>query len=336
MPPVRPPLCPGPLGLIIRPLAPRCWPVDSDPTDGRTPPPTGGTTSWLADVCRSAEGAGAGALWATDHLFWGQPSLECLTSLAVAATATAHATLGTCVLQLPMRSPAAVAKQAATLQILSGGRFVLGVGVGSHAGEYELAGADFATRGADLDRGIEALRAAWATADDPSRRYRQEPAASVPVWVGGSSPAARRRAARTGDGWVPLFVPPARLADELSHLRDEVVAAGRAPAAVTSAVVMMASVGPDARRAAETGTAWLSSLYGIPPKAFERHLVAGSPDYCAEMAGRYLDAGAEHVAVMVADDEPLEQFGALAAAFAAGPSATVSPSPTGSLAGVGA
>jgi len=238
--------------------------------------------------------------------------LECLTVVSVAATATTRAAIGSCVLQLPLRSPAVVAKQAATLQVLSGGRLVLGVGVGEHAGEYEAAGSSFLDRGRRLDAGIETLRRAWASGGDTGRRYRQEPEpAPIPVWVGGSSPAAVRRAARRGDGWVPLFLGPAAFADRLATLRGEAEAAGRDPAEVAAAAVVFLHVGP-AREAQARGTAWLSSLYGIPPRAFARHLVAGPPAACADRVGAYLAAGADHVAVMVADDDPIEHFAALA------------------------
>src|SRR6516225_3897167 len=82
----------------------------------------GGPADGLAALCAWAERAGASALWAVDHLFWPHPLIECLTALSVAATATRHATVGSCVLQLPLRSTPAVAKQAASLQHLSGGR----------------------------------------------------------------------------------------------------------------------------------------------------------------------------------------------------------------------
>ena len=199
MPVVRPIGEPGSLGLIL-PTAPQGEiPVHSGNTQGSTRGDTTGTTNTaqeLAATCAAAEEAGAGALWAVDHLFWGRPLLECLSALAVAATATRRAVVGSCVLQLPLRRAPAVAKAAATLQVLTGGRFVLGVGVGSHRGEYEAAGIDFAARGRLLDEGLAALRAAWASAGDPSRPYRQEPAGGdVPVWIGGSGPAALRRAA---------------------------------------------------------------------------------------------------------------------------------------------
>lgn len=334
---------PGPLGLLLPPMPPRAAPAPSNPTMGTTDATTFGSTAGLSRFCAGAEEAGATAIWASDHLFWRQPAIECMTALSIAATATRDALLGTCVLQLPMRSAPAVAKQASTLQLLSGGRFVLGVGVGSHPEEYALAGADFSRRGQRLDEDLGALRRAWATAADPSLGYRMEPATTVPVWIGGSSPAAIRRAAALGDGWVPLFVGPERFGELLGRLHEEVAANGRDPGAITAAVVMVASVGTDSARAAETGLEWLSSLYGIAPKAFARHLVAGSAAACADAAARYHAAGASHVVVMVAGDDAGDQFASLAGALGVTGGAATSEraragasAPAPEMAGVGA
>ena len=277
-----------------------------------------GVLEALAAICSDAEEVGAGGLWAIDHLFWPRPLLECLTSLTVAATATSAVPLGSCVLQLPLRQPAAVAKQAATIQQLSRGRFVLGVGVGSHRGEFEAAGADFSRRGQAMDEGIETLRLAWASGHEPDLAYRQSPATPpIPVWIGGSSKVARRRAARAGDGWVPLFLSPDRYRQDLVRLREETDAAGRDPGDVTAATVVFVHVGPEAS-ALERGCDWLSSFYGIPPKAFARHLVAGPAEACAEQLVGYVDAGAEHVVTMVADDHSVDHFAQLVDACALG------------------
>jgi len=275
----------------------------------------------LADLCRRAEAAGADALWACDHLFWHGPCLECLVVLTVAATATERAALGTCVVQLPLRRAVAVAKQAATLQALSRGRMILGVGVGSHPGEYEQVGAAYHRRGHDLDTGIGELHRAWGSgtgvdrgdtsSTDATERYRQLPSPSrVPVWVGGSSEAALRRAARLADGWMPLFLSVDQYGDAVERLRKEADA-------VTPAMVLFVSVDDDRDRGTARGTAWMGSLYGLPPKAFERHLVAGGPDQVAARLAEYRSAGAEHVAVYVTDDRPIDQFERLVAALPA-------------------
>jgi alkanesulfonate monooxygenase SsuD/methylene tetrahydromethanopterin reductase-like flavin-dependent oxidoreductase (luciferase family) len=221
-------------------------------------------------------------------------------------------------LQLPLRQPAVVAKQAAALAHLSSGRFVLGVGAGSRRGEYEAARIDYATRARALDRGIDILRQAWrgaGWAEDPDPAYRQLPAPSrVPVWVGGSSEAALRRAARVGEGWMPLFVTPEDYASALGRLDKETERAGREPHDVTRAVVVFVSVGGN--KAAERGLEWMSSLYGIPARAFTHHLVAGSPRSCARVLERYVEAGADHVIAFLTADDPLVPFGEFAHEFA--------------------
>ena len=282
----------------------------------------------LADLCRRAEEAGADALWACDHLFWHGPCLECVVVLTVAATATRHAALGSCVVQLPLRRAVAVAKQAATLQTLSRGRLILGVGVGSHPGEYEQVGAAYHRRGHDLDSGIGELHRAWTsgtgavrgdtTSTDVTEHYRQLPApAPVPVWVGGSSEAALRRAAHLADGWMPLFLGVDEYGDAVERLAKEADAVGRPAGAVTPAMVLFVSIDDDRARGTAKGTAWMGSLYGLPPKAFERHLVAGGPDEVADRVAAYRSAGAEHVAVYVTDDQPIDQFERLVAALPA-------------------
>jgi alkanesulfonate monooxygenase SsuD/methylene tetrahydromethanopterin reductase-like flavin-dependent oxidoreductase (luciferase family) len=267
----------------------------------------------LADACRRAEAAGAGALWACDHLYWHGPALEALAALGVAATATSRATVGTCVLQLPLRHAPSVAKEAATLSHLANGRLVLGVGVGTHPGEYAAAGSDFATRGPRLDAGIDALRAAWAP--ETQGRYAQLPApAPIPIWIGGSSEAALRRAARRGDGWIPLFLDPAEYRGAMERLDKEADREGRDPQGVARAIVAFASVGDD--DAAERGLAWMGSLYGLPARSFARHLVAGDARCCAQALARYAEAGAQHVALFLTADTPLVQFEDLAGEFA--------------------
>jgi alkanesulfonate monooxygenase SsuD/methylene tetrahydromethanopterin reductase-like flavin-dependent oxidoreductase (luciferase family) len=298
------------LGLILPPTTQGELVGASGNTIGTT-----GTAAEVAELWRRAEATGADSLWAVDHLYWPHPMGESLTTLAVAAGATSSATLGTCVLQLPLRRPAAVAKQATALQLLSGGRFVLGVGVGIHEGEYLRAGVDFHRRGALMDEGIAEMRRAWATPPQPPSDYVQEPAsAPVPLFVGGSSPAARRRAAAVGDGWVPLFLTAEEYEPALAELRRETAEAGRDPNSVEPGVVVFTCVGDD-EADPERGAAWLSNLYRLPAKAFRRHLVAGPADACAAALQQFADSGARHILIMVAGSPAVEHFGLLQAAF---------------------
>jgi alkanesulfonate monooxygenase SsuD/methylene tetrahydromethanopterin reductase-like flavin-dependent oxidoreductase (luciferase family) len=320
----------GPIGLILPTfvqdtIPPWVEPFEraTGPTSDLSDPPT--PIAELTSVCSRAEQAGADALWACDHLFWHGPSLESMVALSIAATATETATLGTCVMQLPLRLAPAVAKQAATLQTLAQGRFILGVGVGSHAGEYEQSGIDYHSRGRQLDAGIAELRRSWATGlgargGGPARgappRYRQLPEPpTIPVWVGGSSEAALRRAATLADGWMPLFLSPVEYREALERLAKEADRADRAADDVTSSIVLFVSIDDDPNRASSRGTEWMSSLYGIPAKAFTRHLVSGTAAEVAEVVVTFRRAGAEHVAVYVTADQPLDQFERLIAAM---------------------
>jgi alkanesulfonate monooxygenase SsuD/methylene tetrahydromethanopterin reductase-like flavin-dependent oxidoreductase (luciferase family) len=170
-----------------------------------------------------------------------------------------------------------------------------------------------------MDEGIAKMNEAWTDAEDdagqtPTSRYRQSPASPrVPLWFGGSSPAARRRAATVGEGWAPLFLTPEDYGPALQALRRETVEAGRDPDAVEPAVVIFARVGSD--DAAARGLEWLSHMYALPPKAFERHLVAGEPEACAAAVDRYVEAGARHVIVMVAAAGAVQHFALLRSAF---------------------
>jgi probable F420-dependent oxidoreductase len=275
------------------------------------------TAANVAELCRRAEETGADSLWAVDHLYWPHPINECLTTLAVAAAATRRVSLGTCILQLPLRHPAVVAKQVTALQHLSGGRFILGVGVGSHEAEYVRAGVDFHRRGRLMDEGLAVIRDAWAADDQADGSYRQEPSSPpAPVWIGGSSVAARRRAAAVGDGWAPLFLTADDYGSALRELRHETEEAGRDPDAVEPAMVVFARIGAEDSAPPE-GAQWLSELYGVPAKAFDRYLVAGPPEFCAATLSRYVEAGARHIVVMVAGTGAVDHFSQLRAAFSA-------------------
>jgi alkanesulfonate monooxygenase SsuD/methylene tetrahydromethanopterin reductase-like flavin-dependent oxidoreductase (luciferase family) len=142
----------------------------------------------------------------------------------------------------------------------------------------------------------------------------EPPSPPVPLWFGGSSEAARRRAAAVGDGWIPLFLTPDDYRASLISLRRETEEAGRDPESVTAAVVVFACVGDD--DAPARGAEWLSNMYRLPPKAFLRHLAAGSPDACADRLRLYAEAGARHIVVMVAGSPAVEHFRPLRAAFA--------------------
>ncbi|HVX22339.1 MAG TPA: LLM class F420-dependent oxidoreductase [Acidimicrobiales bacterium] len=159
------------------------------------------------------------------------------------------------ILVLPQRPAVLVAKQAAEIDLLSDGRLRLGVGAGWNPVEYEALGADFASRGARFDEQITLLRCLWRDplVDFSGRFHRVDrasmlprPARTIPIWVGGFSPPAFRRAARLGDGCIISTTDPSSARRQIHRLRTELVAAGRDPATYPVELATLWSAGAPA------------------------------------------------------------------------------------------
>jgi probable F420-dependent oxidoreductase len=206
----------------------------------------------IRDWAQAAEGLGFDGIEVADHVFGAAPRgdwkpvysehdpfHETFTTIAFLAAVTRKVELCSGVLILPQRQTGVVAKQAAEVDILSGGRLRLGVGVGWNHVEYEALGAEWKTRGARQAEQIEVMRLLW-TKDLVSFRGRfhtlvdvnllpvpvQRP---IPVWFGGSSDAVVKRAARIGDGWMPIMSPQ-DAEPKLALLREHLKVADRDPA----------------------------------------------------------------------------------------------------------
>jgi len=230
-------------------------------------------------IAQAAEAAGFDSLWASDHIAFHHPLLDVTVALATFAAVTERIRIGAGVLLLPLRPPALVAREFASLDYVSGGRAILGVGVGGEVrADFEAVGVPIRERGARTDESMRALRKLFP---------RQTPApvqsGGPPLWVGGRSDAAIRRAVRFGDGWFPLWVSPERYAEGLAQ-----VGPGR-----TAALVLPALVGGTT----EEARLYLSRRYAteFSAHAIERYCLVGSPSQCAERVGEYVAAGAEHV-----------------------------------------
>ncbi|MGW7684780.1 LLM class flavin-dependent oxidoreductase [Kribbella sp. NPDC054772] len=174
----------------------------------------------LRDWARVVEGLGYDLLMVSDHVVitpdvaeqYPAPFYEPFTTLSWLAGITERVRLGTTVLIAPYRHPLLVARMAANLDQLSGGRLVLGVGAGWARQEFEALGQDHARRGRQTDEVLAALRSAWADTAD----YGD---VTIPIWVGGSSAAALRRTVRYGDAWHPLRQTVTQMSDGLDRLR---------------------------------------------------------------------------------------------------------------------
>lgn len=258
----------------------------------------------LPKLFHDLEQAGCDSIWVADHLYAGYPAVEPFVLATLAIQATQRCAVGTGVLQLPLRVPSAVAKSASTLQLLSNGRFRLGIGVGQHETEFDRSGIEFHTRGAATDRALGAIKRAWAQSDD---WYAMRPEHEVPIWVGGSSDAALRRAAKWADGYLGLFVTPDRYAKQMAQLDEYVTEHGRPASALRRHLVLFLSP-TDAKWTRVHALQWIEPLFPAGTKGVERHIVTGTSTECAEQIRRFEDSGAQGIDLMIAHPNAAREF----------------------------
>lgn len=251
----------------------------------------------LVEIARAAERAGFDYVASCDHVavprrlapamstVWYDP----VATLGFLAGVTERVRLLSHVAVVGLRHPLITAKQYATVDHLSSGRLILGVGAGHVREEFEVVGADFERRGAVLDECIDALRAALGPQEFPEHHgklydfeglgQRPRPAQEkVPLWVGGSSPAAVRRAALKADGWLPQGDPRDRLPAQIAKLRRL-----RAEAGVEEPITVGAITEP---------------LYvGEPAWDVGRRTLTGSPERLAESLRAYRAMGVDQIQV---------------------------------------
>src|SRR5712691_8835563 len=182
------------------------------------------------ELVQRLEAIGYDSVWTGDHVSFHNPIYESLTLLASYVPITHRIKLGVAVYLLALRSPAVAAKMTATLDVLSGGRLIFGVGVGGeNPKEFEVAGVPHTERGARVIEGIDVVRALWR--DTPASfegrfigfnqvsidpKPVQQP--GPPIWIGGRSDAALIRAARQGDGWISYVVHAERYAKAVARI----------------------------------------------------------------------------------------------------------------------
>ncbi|MET9963559.1 LLM class F420-dependent oxidoreductase [Streptomyces sp. NPDC006326] len=272
-------------------------PIQSQSTLYAEPWEARATAADLAEVARAADRAGFGYLATCDHVaiprrlagpmstVWYDP----VATLAFLAGITERVRLLSHVAILGLRHPLLSAKQYATVDHLSGGRLVLGVGAGHVQEEFELLGVDFARRGAVLDETLDALRAALGPEEFPRfegelfsfRDLGQLPRPAqerIPVWVGGSSPAALRRTALRGDGWLPQGDPRDRLPHGIARIREL-----REEAGITEPV--------------EFGAITEALYVGEPGWDTGRRTLTGKAEVLAESLREYAALGVDQVQV---------------------------------------
>ena len=286
-------------------------------------------------VAKETEALGFDSVWVHDHLTWtaeihrthissgsdqaleshADPDFfEAMTTMAFLAGIVTKARIGMACLVVPCRNPIVAAKQVASLDVLTGGRLDLGVGIGSpatiHSREYEVLGVDRRQRGKICDDYIGAMKAIWTT--NPSSyegcfvsfkdaeifpKPRQKP--HPPLWVGGWTEAAMARTARLGDGWLPAWLKPKDIAACFGKVKEMARQNGRDAEKIELGIEVYVSIDDDSRRAQENAMGTFQASRGT----YERDMtieflqqvsLIGSPQEIRDQVAAYREAGVTH------------------------------------------
>jgi probable F420-dependent oxidoreductase len=273
------------------------------------------TAAWLPSIGELRElvelvdSCGYDSLWCGDHISFPMAILDPLLQLAQAAVVSRRLLFGTAVYLLPLRHPVPVAKQVATLDHLTEGRFIFGVGVGGEfAREYEACGVPIKERGARLAEAIPLLRKLWSGAPvthegryyQPFTQVPMRPparqAGGPPIWCGGRSDAALARAGQIADGWIAYVVTPQMYKAGLEKIAASVSSAGRAGAKFGTGHLLFTRLDDTYERALDVATVSLSHRYAMDfRKAAERYAALGSSEQVAERVRSFHAAGVRHI-----------------------------------------
>lgn len=274
----------------------------------------------LLQFAQDAEANGYAHVWAGDHFLWNVGILAPMPTLAAVAAVTKRIRLGTGVFLLNLRHPSITAKDVSSVDVLSQGRLVLGIGIGGeNPDEYRALGVEPVDKGARLEENMQALDSLLADREEAMEgahvqvpAYRMAPGPiqrPVPVWVGGRAPVVVQRAARSAQGWFPVWVSPKRIAaawDEIEETRG-----GRDGFAVALNIFTTIA---DSREEGRTAQAnHLANAYGLPFETFERYSAFGSADDIVETLTPYVEAGVTDLVLNIAGPDPAEQASRLAA-----------------------
>jgi alkanesulfonate monooxygenase SsuD/methylene tetrahydromethanopterin reductase-like flavin-dependent oxidoreductase (luciferase family) len=272
----------------------------------------------VASSARAADRLGFDSLWVGDHLYFNIPILDSTVALSTAAAVTTTPMLGFSVMLMALRQPAWAAKQVSSLQHLTGGRVVVGVGVGGEKPEeWEAAGVPITERGRRTDAALSVFaemasgQAVHLPAPYDAPVGPLLPAGPPPaIWVGGRSEAAFRRTVRFGEAWIGAFADAAFLRKAGAKLAELAAEAERPVPAVTTTVLCHVGDEPDGGLA--MATEYVERQYAIPYQRMARFVVRGNVEQVSEQLAGFVDAGVSHIVVMPVGRAPVERYEQLA------------------------
>lgn len=278
---------------------------------------------FIRDYLGRAEALGFSGAWVVEQILGSIPSLEPVALLTYAAAVTSRLRLGSAVLLTALRSPVHTAKSLATLDHLSGGRLIVGVGLGGNPGLYPACGLSAERRAARFAEGLRLMKRLWTEPrvtfegeffrlQNASMEPKPVQTPHPPLWFGAHHPNALKRAVELGDGFIGAgSLSTARFAEEVKLLRRCLEEAGRDPARFPVAKRVYIAVDRDRARAGKRLAEWFGAFYGRPQMA-EEVSVWGAPDECVEGLRQVVAAGARMLMLNPVFDEMehVEQFAA--------------------------
>jgi probable F420-dependent oxidoreductase len=269
--------------------------------------PAGATVEGVVQVARAAERLGFVSAWTTDHVVLPPDQagpyreiFEPLLTLAYLAAMTERIALGVSVIVVPQRNGVVLAKELATLDHLCGGRLLVGVGAGWNETEFRMLGAGerFHRRGAYLDETLALWHRLWTApeAGFQGRFYDLPPVAfgplphragGPPIWVGGASPGARRRAGRLGAAWHPVGITAAAVTEQAGLVREAAEASGRAAPEIAPRLPLQFGQGSSGQVSARP-----------------QHILQAEPRQMVERLAEYARAGVAEVVCLFGSPDP--------------------------------
>ena len=280
----------------------------------RTEPATGPWLPKIDDLVSLVElvdRRGYDSLWVGDHVSFPIPIFDPMLQLAQAAVVSRRLTLGTSVLLLPLRHPTPVAKQVITLDHLTEGRLILGVGVGGEfPNEYAACGVPHNERGARLAEGVQVLRKFfggepvshkgrfYGPFEDVPMRPPPRQHGGPPIWFAGRKEPAQRRIGRLGDGYLAYVITPDMYRSALETIGTAALKSGRVPLVFGTGHLLFTRLDTTYDAALDRATETLSVRYAMDfRKAAARYCALGTPEQVAERIREFYAAGVRHVAL---------------------------------------
>ena len=262
----------------------------------------------VVDFAKSAERLGYDYLTCGEHVMFHGPVSNSLIALSMAAGATEKIKLMSSIVLLPLYNPVMLAKQTAVLDVASGGRYHLGIGIGGEfPKEFEAIGVPVKQRASRSNEALELIRRLWTEKDvtfegrysrfsgvtlEPPPLQKPHP----PIWVAGRKEPAMRRAAQYANGWLPYMYTPEMLRESIAKIDSFGREAGRDMSTFRPGLFIFTSVYPDRKEAEEVAARSLGKNYAQDfSKIAGRYVLYGSPEDCRKRLREYVNAGARSV-----------------------------------------